>query len=360
MPFCPNLSNPEVKQQFDELVKKYGENKAYYLWDKYQGVVPTEFVASNEEYINNYFASRFGENSVFIKDSLKNVDNAETLGFVQGGAAYLSRFAPLDTAYHEAFHIFFRTTLNEKQRAQLYKDAVKLYGEPTAKAIEKAKRGQPGISEENARLLAIEEKMAEEFRFYSMAESAPKTLPARIARYFKNLLAYIKALVGMPLTARQAYRLLESNKIPASFVRDITQFDGTAYMVKELMDYRIHGELSRVGATIVVDSYDQLLQETDPSDRKAFRKAATIKARQLMGDAKTKKASEVRDYFLRLTVRYADGGMLSKEDFADYKRLYDKGDMKLSKSFSRTKTFMMLHLSEISQEKSSLRSLKKN
>ena len=80
MPFCPNLSNPEVKQQFDELVKKYGENKAYYLWDKYQGVVPTEFVASNEEYINNYFTSRFGENSVFIKDSLKNVDSAETLG----------------------------------------------------------------------------------------------------------------------------------------------------------------------------------------------------------------------------------------------------------------------------------------
>jgi len=327
MPFCPNLSNPEVKQQFDELVKKYGENKAYYLWDKYQGVVPTEFVVNNEEYINNYFTSRFGENSVFIKDSLKNVDNAETLGFVQSGAAHLSKFAPLDTAYHEAFHIFFRTTLNEKQRAQLYKDAVKLYGEPTAKAIEKAKTGQPGISEENARLLAIEEKMAEEFRFYSMAESAPKTLSARIARYFKNLLAYIKALVGMPLTVRQAYRLLESNKIPASFVRDITQFDGTAYMVKELMDYRIHGELSRVGATIVVDSYDQLLKETDPSDRKAFRKAASIKARQLMGDAKTKKDSEVRDYFLRLTVRYADGGMLSKEDFADYKRLYDKGDI---------------------------------
>lgn len=36
-PFCPNLSNPEVKKEFDELVDVFGENRAYYLWDKNQG-----------------------------------------------------------------------------------------------------------------------------------------------------------------------------------------------------------------------------------------------------------------------------------------------------------------------------------
>ena len=198
MPFCPNLSNPEVKKQFDQLIDKHGENKAYYLWDKYQGVVPTELVVNNQENITRYFSERFGENSVFIKDSLSRVGDMEVMGYVQAGAAYLDRLAPMDTAYHEAFHLFFRTTLDDAQREQLYKDAVKLYGEPTAEQVEKAKRGQEGISEQDARLLALEEKMAEEFRFFSMAESAPKGMPARIAKFFKNLLAYIKALPGCP------------------------------------------------------------------------------------------------------------------------------------------------------------------
>lgn len=36
-PFCPNLSDPQIKQEFEELIDAVGENKAYYLWDKNQG-----------------------------------------------------------------------------------------------------------------------------------------------------------------------------------------------------------------------------------------------------------------------------------------------------------------------------------
>lgn len=35
--FCPNLSNKEVKQQFDELTSLFGEDAAYFLWDKNNG-----------------------------------------------------------------------------------------------------------------------------------------------------------------------------------------------------------------------------------------------------------------------------------------------------------------------------------
>lgn len=35
--FCPNLSNPQVKQEFSELVQAVGENEAYFLWDKNNG-----------------------------------------------------------------------------------------------------------------------------------------------------------------------------------------------------------------------------------------------------------------------------------------------------------------------------------
>ncbi len=35
--FCPNFSLKEVKEQFDTLVDKVGENVAYYLWNKHEG-----------------------------------------------------------------------------------------------------------------------------------------------------------------------------------------------------------------------------------------------------------------------------------------------------------------------------------
>tara|TARA_R110002074_G_scaffold104413_2_gene225450 strand:- start:4108 stop:15231 length:11124 start_codon:yes stop_codon:yes gene_type:complete len=334
MPFCPNFSNPKVKQEFGKLTKKHGENLAYYLWDKYQGVVPTELIVNNTERIENYFTSRFGENSVFIKDGLSGIPNMEVLGYVEGAAAYLERFAPIDTAYHEGFHLFFRTTLNDTQRAELYKDAEKRYGAPTAEEIKNAKRGQKNISEQDARLLALEEKMAEEFRFYAMAESSPKGTPKRLVAFFKNLWAYIEALVGMPLTTRQAYRMLESNKIPTSFKRNVTQFKTPAFMIKKFASNPLmHAELTRVGASLVVDSYDKLLQDTDISDRQKFRNAASRKARQLMGNQKSRGRSEVREYFLRLSLSYEDGSMVTKEDFETYRTLYEKGDTEALNEF---------------------------
>lgn len=37
MRMCPNLSNPQIKQEFDELVSVLGENVAYYVWDQNNG-----------------------------------------------------------------------------------------------------------------------------------------------------------------------------------------------------------------------------------------------------------------------------------------------------------------------------------
>lgn len=35
--FCPNFSDPKIKQEFEELVNVVGENAAYYLWDQNNG-----------------------------------------------------------------------------------------------------------------------------------------------------------------------------------------------------------------------------------------------------------------------------------------------------------------------------------
>ena len=35
--FCPNFSNKKVAEQFEDLINRVGENKTYYLWNKYEG-----------------------------------------------------------------------------------------------------------------------------------------------------------------------------------------------------------------------------------------------------------------------------------------------------------------------------------
>ena len=35
--FCPLLKDPDVKKEFNELVNLFGEDMAYYLWDKNKG-----------------------------------------------------------------------------------------------------------------------------------------------------------------------------------------------------------------------------------------------------------------------------------------------------------------------------------
>ena len=37
MIFCPNFSNKQVKQEFEELVQAVGEDMAYLLWDRNNG-----------------------------------------------------------------------------------------------------------------------------------------------------------------------------------------------------------------------------------------------------------------------------------------------------------------------------------
>lgn len=68
MAFCPNISNKQVRQEFNELKNKVGEDLAYYLWDKYEGDyelasqeaariagnVQTEVIESADSDVNSY------------------------------------------------------------------------------------------------------------------------------------------------------------------------------------------------------------------------------------------------------------------------------------------------------------------
>ena len=294
-----------------------GLSRAYRLRKRPPG--PQQQARINEKKAEKWLKDRFGDNSVVIFNALKRIGDATVMGYVERGAAYIYSNAEVGTEYHEGFHLLFRTALNKNQRRQLFDDAVKQFGEPTREEIQEARRGQPDMLFEQARQLALEEKMAEAFREYVLSENSEGLL-ARIGKFFADMLAYVKALVGRPLTVRQAFRLLESDKIPNQFFRKAEAFAGTdtAYMMVE--DYSTDPQLFEEITDIAV------LQGLNHMDllRQAGRPAITSEIFGIAGQAD----SALRNWFLYHSFSQEDGSPLTDEQFAKLKSIYDsEGDL---------------------------------
>ena len=78
----------------------------------------------------------------------KQVGSKVAHGYMKNAAVYLWNNAEVGTEYHEAFHYVFRTSLSEKQREGLYKEARKRFDLPNATELELEEsngRGVPGL-----------------------------------------------------------------------------------------------------------------------------------------------------------------------------------------------------------------------
>ena len=258
-----------------------------------------------------WLQKRFGKKvGIIIFDNLQKIGDDVIHGYMENAAIHLYKNAEVGTEYHEGFHLFFRGLLTDEQRQSLYDDAVAEFGEPTADDIKNARRGKPDLSTKEARLLALEEKMAEEFRDYALTEEAPKTLGQKIAKFFKDLLAYIKALATDRVSVRQAFRLLEGNKIPKAFTRNASSFSpGKTYMLKEYTQTpRLHKEkidLILYSTLTLLDSGNFTIEE-------------------LLGNVEDKE-SLLRDWFLRHALS-KEGQPLTSEDFKTFKEVYDSAE----------------------------------
>ena len=267
--------------------------------------------AGNTEAAKKFLQERFGEDSVTIFNTMQMVGDAVVHGYVQNGAVHLWNNAEVGTEYHEGFHMFFRTMLTDEQRTQLYNDAAEQFGEPTAEEIAAARRGQSELTDAEARLLALEEKMAEEFRGYMLnEEEVSRTLPQRIAKFFKDMLAYIKAVITDRVSVNQAFSLIEKNRIPKKFSRNAKAFSpGDAFMLQQYASNpQMHTELIDTAVYIALNSMGEGATESD-----------------LLGSQLAEDESELRNWFLRNSMHKPGGMPMSDTEFADLKNAYDQG-----------------------------------
>ena len=300
-----------------------GRNKD--IWD-YNRFVPKERVGVRRPRktidpakAKSWVEKRFGEGSAVIFDTVQKVDNAVVHGYMENAAVHLWSNAELGTEYHEGFHLFFRTMLSDKQRQQLYDEMLKKYGEPSVKAIARARRGKPNLSDAEARFLALEEKMAEDFRLAQINKQVPKTLGQRISKFFKDLMYYIKAIVTDRVGVQQAYHMLSENRIPTKFSRTAQSFSpGRAFMMRNYaLDPDTHKEL--------VDIATYLIREAISNNQFDVEAALGTKQTQdVIGGE-----SAVKNWFLRNSYHVADssglgiGRPLNNEEFKKLKQAYD-------------------------------------
>lgn len=217
MAYCPNTSLKEWK----DLVSAQGEDLSYFLWDKYKGNVPSMFYVNSEQNLTrakSWVAERFGENALSIYETAEKIGNEEVHGYVENGLMYMWSAAEIGTEFHEGYHLVFRGMLSDQQRESLYAEAEKSFGKPTASELAALKEQFSNISDEELYKLALEEKMAEEFREYMLAEGEVKSLPARISKFFKDLWNFLKALMTDGLSLQQTYSLISSNKMNSTLL----------------------------------------------------------------------------------------------------------------------------------------------
>jgi hypothetical protein len=252
MAFCPNKSLPEW-----QALEKAQPKKAYYLWNKYEGNVPKkfynessieEFATIEEEKATQYLNKLFPGQEVLFYDFAKQIGNKTMHGYVSNAGINLWRQAEVGTEYHEAYHLLFRTMLSNSQREFLYKDAEKQFGKPTTEEVEAIQKQYPdsGINTEEAYYLALEEKMAEGFREYKLTESTNGLLDS-IAKWFKDLFTWLKAIITNDIGLRQMYSLMSSTKVNQSL------FGRNVLRNPEIMHSSINPERSVEGIPNVVE-----------------------------------------------------------------------------------------------------------
>jgi len=167
----------------------------------------------NVDKAKSWVAQRFGENALSIYETAEKIGNEEVHGYVENGLMYMWSAAEIGTEFHEGYHLVFRGMLSEEQRQGLYAEAEQNFGKPTASEIAAIKNQFPDISDQEAYNLVLEEKMAEEFREYMLAEGEVKSLPAKISKFFRDLWNFLKAIMTDGLSLQQTYSLISSNKM---------------------------------------------------------------------------------------------------------------------------------------------------
>ena len=158
------------------------------------GSVPESSVKEDIEKANAWAKSRLPHVPLHIVRGLIQMGSTTAYGMFHKGAISLSDVALEGTIYHEALHAVMRTYLSEKQIAQIFKEAKRIWGKELTD-------------------IQLEEKIAELFRETMLTGKvkAPSSATG-IAKFFQDILDYVKHLLGHSVYINKLFSNIEHGK----------------------------------------------------------------------------------------------------------------------------------------------------
>ena len=153
----------------------------------------------NEEQARKEMKELLGDFPLQIVDGLINVGSFQAYGVAKRSLIKLSNQASNKTLYHEAFHIVFRGMLSDETRQTLLAEAKERYNLTEAEMQEarmiydNLRKKYKNLPESTIEEIALEEKMANEFQEYRIADTGVK---GALRKFFRVLKNFIKKISG--------------------------------------------------------------------------------------------------------------------------------------------------------------------
>jgi hypothetical protein len=153
----------------------------------------------NEEQARKEMKELLGDFPLQIVDGLIDVGSFQAYGVAKRSLIKLSNQASNKTLYHEAFHIVFRGMLSDETRQTLLAEAKERYNLTEAEMQEarmiydNLRKKYKNLPESTIEEIALEEKMANEFQEYRIADTGVK---GALRKFFRVLKNFIKKISG--------------------------------------------------------------------------------------------------------------------------------------------------------------------
>ena len=173
-----------------------------------------------------WFLSRFGEEGLTVLNRLKYItlkDGRQAFGYYHRGMVTVAENAPTGTMYWEAFRRIYDLHLTPEEKTSIEMEAINKYGQEAD----------------------IETRLAEEFMNYRLTEDE-SGLGSTIKKFFKELLYYIKNMLGM------------SSAIETLF-RDITNRDFILPQEDAALQSQVQAPLLREKTGFTVEQVDEIV-----------------------------------------------------------------------------------------------------
>tara|TARA_R100000152_G_scaffold18491_1_gene10341 strand:+ start:3868 stop:19329 length:15462 start_codon:yes stop_codon:yes gene_type:complete len=181
-------------------------------------VNPESNLLLSEEEVQ-WFIDKFGEEGLEIAARVKYItlkDGRQAYGYYHQGMVTLAQFAKKGTAYWEAMRRIIDLHLTANEKSSLFKAA----------------QQQWGIQNQQE----LETKLAESFMEYRITQEN-RGLIGTIAKFFKDIMTYIKKFLGMDLTLNEMFSDLSSRNYNKYTTKELRERSTVAYKLRQKPGY---------------------------------------------------------------------------------------------------------------------------